>query len=240
MTDLDCPGRDGSGRNGTGLLVDGAVNVGVKEVLMDSYLLSSLGRSLFDLEEHAGLLDDLMIPRQVPSGENGGKTVSVKKSKVPLSVAILDLKIECENTLGRWIAAVHAVDEAAGVRDCGVTLSEKSRFLQQHLFVIDESPWGQRCAEEIIAQAKMVSDVVAPPAVASDPEPITHGTVRQVLGWVRLAGHQVSRSTVQRWVSEGKIPSVLQPDGRIFVAVADVVDQARQRDLTGGPPRKVS
>lgn len=73
---------------------------------MDDQLLTMFSHSLFDLESFSPLLDELLFPRQPAAGENAGKAVVVKGSKVPLSTSILDLKIECEVLLARWCSTV--------------------------------------------------------------------------------------------------------------------------------------
>lgn len=206
---------------------------------MDDQLLTMFSHSLFDLESFSPLLDELLFPRQPAAGENAGKAVAVKGSKVPLSTSILDLKIECEVLLARWCSTVSQfadVGQPPGDRAIHV----RAAWLQQQLFVIDEMPWGEMCAEEVIASSRLVRDVVVDPREWDDPKPIEIGSCREIVSWARHLGAQVSRSTVQRWIDRGEIPSEIAPDGRVLISLADVLDHARAGLLESGPPRAVS
>lgn len=242
VTDLDCPGRDGTGREGSGTVrsrVLVADEDGVEEGrnLMDDQLLNMLSRSLFELESFSPLIDELLFPRQPVAGENAGKAVTVKGSKVPLSTSILDLKIECEDLLARWCAVV--AQQCDGGTPSSRSIHHRAAWLQENLFVIDEMPWAEMCAEQIIAETRLLRDVVAPPESADDPQPLEVGTTREIVAWARHLGVQVSRTTVQRWVEQGAIHVEMAPDGRILVQLADVLDRARAGLLEGGPPDRL-
>lgn len=201
---------------------------------MDDQLLNMLSRALFDLESFSPLVDELLFPRQPAAGENAGKAVTAKGSKVPLSTSMLDMKIECEDLLARWCSVVSQVCDAdpPSSRVIGV----RAAWLQSNLFVIDEMPWGEMCAEQIIAETRLLRDVVAPPAPTDDPLPLEIGTTREIVGWAKHLGVQVSRATVRRWIDREVIPSETAPDGRILIRLADVIEHARAGLLLGGPP----
>lgn len=202
---------------------------------MDAQLLNMFSRSLFDLESFSPLVDELLFPRQPAAGENAGKAVAVKGSKLPLSTSMLDMKIECESLLVWWCAVVSQNSDVGSPPE-ERSINARAAWLQSHLFVIDEMPWGEMCAEQIIAETRLLRDVVAPPAPADDPLPLEIGTTREIVGWARHLGVQVSRITVRRWIERGTIPSELAPDGRVLIRLADVLDHAPPGLLQGGPP----
>lgn len=207
---------------------------------MDDQLLTMFSHSLFDLESYSPLLDELLFPRQPAAGENAGKAVAVKGSKVPLSTSILDLKIECEVLLARWCSTVSQfadVGQPPGDRAIHV----RAAWLQQQLFVIDEMPWGEMCAEEVIASSRLVRDVVVPPSSADDPDPIEEGSCREVARWTVLLDSPVHYTTIAKWARAGIVSSRLAADGRVLVRLDEVLEYARRAGLLSrATPRAVS
>lgn len=187
---------------------------------MDDQLLSMLGRALHDLERHAPGLDDLLVPRR--GGGSAGRGGSRRGSKPPVSISMLDVKLETQGVLDRWVAQVlHA---HAGLSGPGVgSISRVAAWLNAHLPVIADARWGSMCADEVIATASLVVDLVAPPATDTDPEPISSGTVRQVVGWAGVLGRSVTRRSVYRWVERGEIPARLDVNQRVIVWLEDVL-----------------
>lgn len=204
---------------------------------MDDLLLDELGRSLVSLERLAPLVDDLLVPRQASSGENAGKAPAKKGSKLPLSASIVDMKIDAQQVLGGWCGCL--TDDAPEVGQAPVdrSLGARASWLREQLAVLEMMPWAELCAEEIIAQARLIADVVDPLPSVSDPEPIEWGTAREVVSWARLLGVPVSRSSVQRWVLSGEVASEMCPDGRVLVLLADVLERGRRAGKTSKDSR---
>lgn len=194
---------------------------------MDDQLLDMLGRALHSLGKDSFLLDDLIFPRSPSSGENAGKAPSRGKSKPPVSVPILDVKVETENVLTWWVGAVRAAwpDQTHAPDD--KTISVLADWLHGNIALIEQAPWGQMCADEIIAQARLVDDVVMPPAHRNDPMALEMGTAREIASWARNLGYPVSRSSVQNWANAGKIASEIVADGRVLVRLDEVLEQCR-------------
>lgn len=203
--------------------------------LMDDQLLSMFSHALFDLESFSDSIDELLIPRQPVAGENAGKAVTSKGSKMPLSTSMLDMKISVEQLLARWCAQLSR-DSECGQPPASCRIEVRAAWLQRNLFAIDDMPWGEVCAQEMIAETRLIRDVVSPPASRDDPIPIEVGTTREIVGWVRHLGFQVSRATVRRMVDSGEIPSEMVADGRVLIRLSDVVDQLQARQLGNGPP----
>ncbi|AIT60157.1 hypothetical protein [Corynebacterium doosanense] len=194
---------------------------------MDDQLMGMLSKHLLNLENDLPGLDDLLLPRQATSGENAGKPPARRGSKVPLVVSILDVKIEAERTLHRWVGALlRAVPE---VGSAPMDPPAAARWLFGQVGMISEMPWAGMCAEEIIGQARLVSDVVMPPEEKDAPDPLEVGGVREIVSWARNLGAQASTRSVYRWVERGVIPSELAPDGRVLVRLADVLEACRDQ-----------
>lgn len=194
---------------------------------MDDELLDMLARWLVSLELLAPGLDDLMVPRQASSGENAGKAPVRKRSRPPLSTPILDLKAQTQDVLGRWVGQLCVSSLDVGSPPVGREIAPRALWIREHLPVLETMPWAEMAAEQIIAQAREVADVVDPPPSASDPPPLEVGPVRSIVSWARHFGVQVSERSVQRWAAAGEVSSVTAPDGRLLVPLADVLDRAR-------------
>lgn len=205
---------------------------------MDNHLLKMLSHSLFELESLADLVDELLIPRQPVAGENAGKAVTSKGSKVPLSTSMLDMKIAAEAVLSRWCSEL-ARDSECGPPPISRRINVRAGWLQAQLFLLDAMPWGEVCAEEIIAETRLLRDVTMGLSQHDDPKPIEIGSAREIVGWARHLGYQISRSTVQRWIDAQLIASELAADGRILIRLEDVIERLRGRGLGSGPPPEV-
>lgn len=194
---------------------------------MDDYLLDSCGRALVRLSVDGPGLDELLVPRQPCSGENAGKPPSRRESRPPVSLPLLDLKLNALEVVGHWCGCVARAAPECGSLPSGESLAERAEWLRHRLPVLEVVPWGQRCAEEVIAVARVVSDVVSPPACAGDPQPLEVGTARQIASWAALLGRPVSRASIQRAVADGRLASEMTPDGRVLVRLSDVLDLGR-------------
>ncbi|ART20077.1 hypothetical protein CBE89_00085 [Corynebacterium striatum] len=198
--------------------------------MVEQYLLESTARELVRLAMHAQGLDALLVPRQASSGENAGKPPARRGSKPPLSVSIVDLKMETEQLLGRWCAQVASESPESGLPpgrgSGGQLMATRADWLRERLWVIESAVWGTLCCEELVAQARMVEDVVAPAdGDVIDPPPF--GTARQLARWCRLLGSPMSRSTIQRAVADGRLPSVVAPNGQVLIETEAVLELAR-------------
>lgn len=197
--------------------------------MLDELLLNELDRGLVMLARDAPGLDALLEPRSPSSGENAGKPPARRGAKPPVSISILDLKLETEKLVGFWCGQLASEDPDAGSVPAEAGLVGRTSWLRARLAMLTSKPWGQTCAEELVAQALVVSDVVSPGPALNDPTPIEVGTAREIVQWARWLGRSVSRSQVQRWVKDGMIPSELAPDGRRLIRLADVLELAPGR-----------
>ncbi len=194
---------------------------------MDDYLMDACGRALVRLALDGPGLDELMEPRQPSSGENAGKPPSKRESRPPVSLPLLDLKLNALEVLGYWCGClVRAVPEC-GSLPAEASLAQRAEWLRHRLPLLEQVAWGQRCAEEVIAVARVVSDVVSPPAGVGDPEPLEFGTARQIAAWSALLGRPVSRASIRRAVADGRITAEITPDGRMLVRLSDVLGLCR-------------
>lgn len=195
---------------------------------MDDQLLSMLGRSLHGLERNASSLDDLLTPRTPSSGENAGKAPTRGGPKIPLVASMLDVKIGVEDVLSRWVGVLTRAWPDECVDRPGPGISARAAWINERVGLVDESPWGEMCADEIVAQARLVSDLVSPPSASGDPMELEVGGVREIVSWARLLGAKVSTRTVYRWITVGDLPSETAPDGRTLIRLEDVLARARK------------
>ncbi|MBE7338112.1 hypothetical protein [Corynebacterium aurimucosum] len=196
---------------------------------MDDYLMDACGRALVRLASDGPGLDELLQPRQPSSGENAGKPPSKRGSKPPLSLAILDLKLETEEVLGQWCGQLAREAPEHGSLPSGASIAQRADWLRSRLPILETMPWGQRAAEELIATARVVSDVVMPPKRAGDPDPLEFGTTREMASWSALLGMPVSRATIRRAIEDGRIEAETTPEGKVLVKLADVLELANFR-----------
>lgn len=200
--------------------------------MMDSQLLSMLGKSLHSLEMDGPKLDDLILPRTPSSGENAGKPPSRGGPKPPVVIPMLDLKMEVEQELSRWVGVLTRSwpQECTERPDEGI--AARAAWLNSRLYLVDESPWAEMCADEIIAKARLVSDVVMPPASADDPVELEIGGVKEIVSWARHLGVKISARTAYRWAADGDIPSETAADGRTLIRLEDVLDKCRTQGFS--------
>nr|DAO82747.1 MAG TPA: hypothetical protein [Caudoviricetes sp.] len=104
---------------------------------------------------------------------------------------MLDLKMRTENLLAFWAGQI------AVASGCGVPQENNvpvlAGWLQQRLWAFDEAPWGAMAAEEIVAQARLVSEVVSAPGADEGEEvPPEWASCRVVASWLARRGYQVS------------------------------------------------
>lgn len=182
---------------------------------MDDYLLHELGKALYTLETEGGALADLLTFRR------GGDTPvgrSACASRPPVNLSMLDLKICTENLLAFWAGQI-AVASGVGVpQGQGISVA---RWLQRHLWVFDEAPWGAMAAEEIVAQSRLVAEVVS--ALGADEceeTPPEWASCRVVASWLTRRGYRVSHMRVWRWAQAGLVRTVPGEDG-LLVCYAD-------------------
>lgn len=184
---------------------------------MDDYLLHELGKALYTLETEGGALPDLLTFHR----GSGGDTLvgrSACASRPPVNLSMLDLKMRTENLLAFWAGQI-AVASGCGVpqeRDVPVLAG----WLQQCLWVFDEAPWGAMAAEEIVAQARLVAEVVADSSDECEEVPPEWASCRVVASWLARRGYRVSHMRVWRWAQAGLVRTVAG-DGGTLVCYAD-------------------
>ena len=125
---------------------------------MDDYLLHELGKALYTLETEGGALADLLTFRRC-SGSDTPVGRSACASRPPVNLSMLDLKMRTENLLAFWAGQI-AVASGVGVPQ-EHSVPVLAGWLQRYLWVFDGVPWGVMAAEEIVAQSRLVSEVVA-------------------------------------------------------------------------------
>lgn len=202
--------------------------------------IDDLGRHLYWLETDGDLLDDLLVPRQPTSGENAGRPPQRGKSKPPVVLGVVDLKAEVEEVLGYWCGQLVASVPDLGPPTSSRRIAARAGWLRGHTAELFAMPWAEMMADEVASRARLVRDVVSPPARASDPEPIEEGTTREIESWLRLLGVPASRASLRRWIDAGDLEYRMLDDGRRVVRLADAVELAKRRRFSGGPPSVVS
>lgn len=203
-------------------------------------LLVSFRSSLADLAERFPLLDDLLVPRQVPSGENAGAPPGKPGSKPPLVVAIVDLKVEVEVVIAQWHRrVVRFLPEVGSPRSASVVARALwLSSISEHLVLM---PWFERMVTDVVGVTTLVESVVDRPGLSPWSREIPEvGTAREIARWVQAAGMQVSHPTIHRWAAAGVIPSETVADGRVLVRFNDVVEQLRRRSSSHETPSAVS
>ena len=196
--------------------------------MLDDLLLDELGRALVRVETLGPLLDDLLSPRQGSAVDSAGVAASVPGSRPPVSVPMVDLKIDSQRVLCGWVGCL--VEDAPGeVGQAPVdrALAVQGLWLRERLAVLEVMPWAVVAAEEIIAQVWLLSDVVDPPVSRDDPAPIEEGACRVVASCARLLGRPVDPATVWRWAKSGRISHRLDAQGHMMVRLDEVLKNVR-------------
>lgn len=195
---------------------------------MDDFLLDELGRALVRLENLGPMLDDLIVPRQASSGENAGLAPAAKGSRPPVSVAMVDLKIQTESILGWWCARLAEASPEVGLVPVDRSVASRAVWLREHLEEFEVMPAAELGAQDLVAQSRWVADVVDPPAAADAPAPVEVGPVSVVASWAQHLGVTVSARTVRHWCQHDELAFRIGPDGCMHVALADVLARARK------------
>ncbi|WP_315537341.1 hypothetical protein [Corynebacterium matruchotii] len=185
---------------------------------MDDYLLHELGKALYTLETEGGALADLLTFRRGSGGDTpGGRSACT--SRPPVNLSMLDLKICTENLLTFWAGQIAAASGCSALQEHSVPVL--AGWLQQQLWVFDEAPWGGMAAEEIVAQARLVAEVVADSSVGEGEEaPPEWASCRVVASWLARRGYRVSHMRVWRWAQAGRVRTATG-DGGTLVCYAD-------------------
>ena len=184
---------------------------------MDDYLLHELGKALYTLETEGGTLSDLLTFRR-----GGGDTPvgrSACASRPPVNLSMLDLKMRTENLLAFWAGQIAVASGVGAPQEHSVPVL--AGWLQRHLWVFDGAPWGVMAAEEIVAQSRLVSEVVsAPGADECEEAPPEWASCRVVASWLTHRGYRVSHMRVWRWAQAGLVQTVPGED-ELLVCYAD-------------------
>ena len=185
---------------------------------MDDYLLHELGKALYTLETEGGALADLLTFRRCSGGDNPvGRSACA--SRPPVNLSMLDLKMRTENLLAFWAGQI-AVASGVGVPQ-EHSVPVLAGWLQRYLWVFDGVPWGVMAAEEIVAQSRLVSEVVADSGADEYGEtPPEWASCRVVASWLTRRGYRVSHMRVWRWAQAGLVQTVPGDDG-LLVCYAD-------------------
>ena len=185
---------------------------------MDNYLLHELGKALYALETEGGALPDLLTFHR---GSGGDTPVgrSACASRPPVNLSMLDLKMRTENLLAFWAGQIAVTSGVGAPQEHSVPVL--AGWLQRHLWVFDEAPWGGMAAEEIVAQSRLVSEVVADSGADEYEEaPPEWASCRVVASWLTRCGYRVSHMRVWRWAQAGLVRTVTG-DGGTLVCYAD-------------------
>ena len=185
---------------------------------MDDYLLHELGKALYTLETEGGAMADLLTFRR---GSGGDTPVgrSACASRPPVNLSMLDLKMRTENLLAFWAGQIAVTSGVGAPQEHSVPVL--AGWLQRYLWVFDEAPWGGMAAEEIVAQSRLVSEVVADSSVGEGEEASPEwASCRVVASWLASRGYRVSHMRVWRWAQAGLVRTVTG-DGGTLVCYAD-------------------
>ncbi|NON70977.1 hypothetical protein HO111_10515 [Corynebacterium ulcerans] len=182
---------------------------------MDDWRLHDFGKALYLCEKLGPLIDDIMVPTQGQKA-GGGSGSHRGSSRPPLRVPILDLKMETEHLLAFW-ARILARETGQGLVLCPQRIAGIAAWMQARLHVLADAPAATVAAEEIIAQAQLLDSIFA------DDTPV-EGSCREIAAACRQCGHDLSKSTIYRWVHDGLIPSTVR-DGVVIVALSDVMNR---------------
>ena len=136
-----------------------------------------------------------------------------------MNLSMLDLKMRTENLLAFWAGQI-AVTSGVGVPQ-EHSVPVLAGWLQQQLWALDGAPWGVMAAEEIVAQSRLVSEVVSAPGDDEYEEtPPEWASCRVVASWLTRRGYRVSHMRVWRWAQAGLVQTVPGEDG-LLVCYAD-------------------
>lgn len=217
---------------------------------MNDGLLERCSRALVTLESLGPRLDDLLVPRAV--APDGGERVagSVPGSKPPLVIPIVDLKVEVEGCLRFWLGQVGAIPEGGGCdgpppgsghvprgvglppwghgRHAREDIAVLAARLRGSLTLMEQAPWAEEAALEVVDKAWLVSETVAPAVGEETVAPPASGTTRVVASWLRLLGVPLSRMQLRRLVEAGELAVSVQPDGSHHIALDDALTLARK------------
>ena len=196
---------------------------------MDDYLLHELGKALYTLETEGGALADLLTFRKCSGGDTPvGRSACA--SRPPVNLSMLDLKMRTENLLMFWAGQIAVVSGVGVPQEHGVPVL--AGWLQRYLWVFDGASWGVMAAEEIVAQARLVSEVVsAPGADECEETPPEWASCRVVASWLTRRGYRVSHMRVWRWAQAGLVQTAAG-DGGTLVCYADA--ERACADITPG------
>lgn len=192
---------------------------------MDAAVVDSLVRALRGLEVHAEPLDVMVAGGGKPMVVGGGSF----GPRPPVGVALLDLKMQTDRLLGFWCAQVASM--APGGCEALGGIAGRAGWLRDRVGVVERASWGVVAAEEIIAQAYVVAEVVDPSG--GDHSPLEYGSVPEIASWCRFFGKRVSERSLRRWCSEGAVVAQLLPDGRYLVRLADVLEYVYEQEGAG-------
>lgn len=192
---------------------------------MDDYLLHELGKGLYSLERNSDGLEELLtFHRGSSTTDTLGRAVCC--SKPPVNLTVLDLLVQTECLLEFWASEVLACGGDGVVGPVPEGIASVAAWLQRYLDAVDDAPWGEMMAEEVIAQARMVAAVVEPDSGGEEPSPPEWATCQVAAAWAKQAGASVSRTTVYRWAQAGKVATTKDDDGGMLVRLDDVLARA--------------
>ncbi|WP_312715497.1 hypothetical protein [Corynebacterium flavescens] len=202
---------------------------------MNDELLERFSRALVMLENLGPRLDDLLFPRQaLVDGER--VSGSQPKSKPPLVVPIMDLKVDAERCLQFWVNQLAALPIPPGISDAplgkhrpGTGIGARAGWLRERLVLLACAPWAEQAALEVIDVAWLVAETVEPAGRGEPVVPPTWGTARVIASWLKLLGAPLSRTQLQRLVEAGELEVSAQPDGSLHIAFDDALALARKR-----------
>ncbi|MDN6199360.1 hypothetical protein [Corynebacterium flavescens] len=100
--------------------------------------------------------------------------------------------------------------------------------LRGSLALMEQAPWAEEAALEVVDKAWLVSETVAPSAGEETVAPPASGTTRVIASWLRLLGAPLSRMQLRRLVEAGELAVSVQPDGSHHIALDDALSLARK------------
>ena len=202
----------------------------------DRYVLVS---ALRDAVVLVPKLDQFLVPRVAPSGENAGVAPRRPGSRAPVDESVLAVKERVEDVVFTWCGSVA---EATGVpAPGGRSVEVRAAWLADLVDDVAECEWAELMLEDVVRAVRAVRDVVEP-APSSVVEVGGGGVLlntggRSSLGavvgggeWMPVAdvvaglgslGFRVSESSVYGWVRSGRVGSVVSGSG-VLVSPSEV------------------
>ncbi|ALA68560.1 hypothetical protein [Corynebacterium lactis] len=207
---------------------------------LDALGRERLGRMLHSLEVMAPYLDAALVARPRGDEATPGRCSGAPGSSPPLSVPVLDVKYEAEQSVCGWACNLatdcgYPPPEVMGIASCAAWLHER-------VHDVAGMPWAVDCLDELCGQVSCVDAVVNPAQsveVVASPLP-ERGSARQVAEALALLGIPISHTSLRRLAKRGVLTAERRADGVDEFNLAECKAYAVKwhrdnRDVANGP-----